>query len=223
VSSMLRKYPIVYLKPISGTGGRGILRIEKLKNGMLLVEGRNLERKIIQARRITLAGLNTFLSTWNLSSRRYIAQQGIQLKLDNGRVHDYRMLVQKNEEGKWQVTGCAGRVGARGSVTANLHGGGKAVAMQTLLQEWMKDEAAIASIKKEAERFGIGAAQHLEKTFGSLCELAFDIAIDRDGHIWMIEVNPKPAREVFFQAGETEVYQNAIVNPLKYALWCIKK
>ncbi|MEF2243433.1 MULTISPECIES: YheC/YheD family endospore coat-associated protein [unclassified Paenibacillus] len=223
VTNMLRKFSIVYMKPISGTGGRGILRIERLKSGLYYVQGRDQQRKIIRPRRVTLAALITFISSWNLKSTRYIAQQGIQLKLDNGRVHDYRMLVQKNDEGKWQITGCAGRVGAQGSITSNLHGGGKAVPMEKLLREWINDESSISSIKEEAERFGVDAAQFLEKSYGSLCELAFDIAIDRNGHIWMIEVNPKPAREVFIQAGETEVYQKAITNPLKYALWCIKK
>ena len=63
----------------------------------------------------------------------------------------------------------------------------------------------------------------MELCYDALCELAVDIAIDRDGRIWMIEVNPKPAREVFIRAGEEDAYQNAIVKPLEYAIWKYKR
>ncbi|MNZ78197.1 Endospore coat-associated protein YheD [compost metagenome] len=216
---MLRKYPLIYLKPINGTGGRGILRIEKQKDGLLHIRGRDLSRRIIRPRQMTQSSLDSFLHTWNLNSRRYIVQQGIQLKLNNGRVHDYRMLVQKNGEGVWTLTGCAGRVGAAGSITSNLHGGGHASTMQALLKEWIKDEAKITQIKENATKLGVGVAAFLEQQYGRLCELALDLAIDRKGDIWLLEVNPKPAREVFAQAGEKEVYRKAVTRPLEYALW----
>ncbi|MFD2116545.1 YheC/YheD family protein [Paenibacillus yanchengensis] len=223
IIQMLQKFPIIYLKPISGTGGRGIIRIEKRRNGLLYIQGRNQQRGIITPRQITLSSLGAFLSTWNLRSTRYIVQQGLDLKLNNGLVHDYRMLVQKNGLGEWKVTGCAGRVGAKGSITSNLHGGGKAIPMNELLRIWFKDDFKLEAIKQQINWFGEEAAKYLEKTYGSLCELAFDLAIDKDGKIWMIEVNPKPAREVFIRAGEHAVYEQAIAKPLEYALWLLQK
>ncbi|GGG74881.1 YheC/YheD family endospore coat-associated protein [Paenibacillus radicis (ex Gao et al. 2016)] len=219
VSEMLRKYPLLYLKPINGTGGRGILRIERKRSGSLLIQGRDLSRRIINPKRISAAALSGYLSGWDLKGNRYLAQQGLQLKLPTGRVHDYRMLVQKNGEGQWQVTGCAGRVGAAGSVTSNLHGGGHAVPMEVLLKQWLNSEERVTEVIAEAEQFGVGVAQYLELCYGRLCELALDLAIDQKGRIWMLEVNPKPAREVFVQAGDKETYRKAIVRPLEYALW----
>ncbi|MCR2802546.1 YheC/YheD family endospore coat-associated protein [Paenibacillus soyae] len=223
VYDMLRAYPLLYLKPINGTGGRGILRIEREKNGMLLVQGRDQKRRIVQPVRMKAERLSGYLANWNLKDTKYIVQQGIQLKLASGRVHDYRLLVQKDGTGEWTVTGCAGRIGAYGSITANLHGGGKAVKMDKLLQAWFREEDKIARIKEEVESFGIGVAQYLELCYDALCELAIDIAIDRGGRIWMIEVNPKPAREVFIRAGEEDVYRQAIAKPLEYALWKYKR
>ncbi|MGO4543283.1 YheC/YheD family protein [Paenibacillus sp. 2TAB23] len=219
VSDIVRKYSLVYLKPINGTGGRGILRIERRKDGQLHIQGRDHERRIIKPQQISAAGLNDYLVPWQLRSNRYIAQQGIQIKLANGRVHDYRMLVQKNGEGQWEVTGCAGRIGAAGSITSNLHGGGHAATMTALLKEWLRDETRVSQVKEEAEKFGVAVASYLENNYGRLCELALDLAIDRKGGIWLLEVNPKPAREVFSQAGEKEVYRKAIIRPLEYALW----
>ncbi|GKU75798.1 YheC/YheD family protein [Paenibacillus sp. L3-i20] len=219
VHDMLRIHSLLYLKPVNGTGGRGILRIEKGKDGSLLVQGRDQLRRIVQPKRMSSSQLDSYLSDWNLKETRYIVQQGIQLKLRNGRVHDYRLLVQKDGSGQWRITGCAGRVGAPGSITANLHGGGRAVKFDQLLGEWFQDDQKISSIKADVERFGIEVATYLELCYSALCELAIDIAIDKRGKVWMIEVNPKPAREVFIRAGERDVYRNAIVKPLEYAIW----
>jgi len=219
ITDMITKYKLVYLKPINGTGGRGILRIEQRKDGQLHIQGRDQTRRIIRPQFITTAGLNSYLAPWNLKGNRYIAQQGIRINLASGRVHDYRMLVQKNGEGNWEVTGCAGRIGAAGSITSNLHGGGHAATMSALLKEWLRDENKANQVKEEAEKLGVGIAAYLEQNYGRLCELALDLAIDRKGGIWLLEVNPKPAREVFAQAGEKEVYRKAIIRPLEYALW----
>ncbi|WP_336604253.1 YheC/YheD family endospore coat-associated protein [Paenibacillus sp. MMS18-CY102] len=219
LTAMLRKYPLIYLKPINGTGGRGILRIERTGDDRLLLQGRDQQRRIVPPQRITTAELAGRLSSWNLKGGRYLVQQGIALKLPNGRVHDYRMLVQKDREGKWRLTGCAGRIGAPRSVTSNLHGGGQAATMNQLLKVWIKNEAKIEKVKQDAERFGVQVAEYLEQSYGRLCELALDLAIDKEGRVWLLEVNPKPAREVFNQAGDKETYQRAIIRPLEYALY----
>jgi glutathione synthase/RimK-type ligase-like ATP-grasp enzyme len=219
LTEMIRKYPLVYLKPINGTGGRGILRIEKQNGGSYLIQGRDQSRRIINPQRVPLSRLHEKLAAWNLKGNRYLVQQGIQLKLPNGRVHDYRMLVQKNGNGDWEATGCAGRIGAAGSITSNLHGGGKAVMMQSLLNQWITGEETVQTVKAKAEELSLQIAAFLEQSYGRLCELALDLAIDRKGHIWLLEVNPKPAREVFVQAGERDTYIRAITRPLEYALW----
>ncbi|WP_239615156.1 YheC/YheD family endospore coat-associated protein [Cohnella mopanensis] len=223
VVAVLKKFPTVYLKPINGTGGRGILRIDRGKDGTLLLQGRNHARSIVRPRRISRSGLSAALGSWDMHGDRYIVQQGLNIKLPNGRIHDYRMLVQKNGSGAWEVTGCAGRVGPVRSITSNLHGGGEAASMNSLLRQWIGSEATITEIRKTAEAFGINVARHLETSYGALCELALDLAIDRNGKIWLLEVNPKPSREVFKQAGEHEVYRKAIVRPIEYALWTYRQ
>jgi glutathione synthase/RimK-type ligase-like ATP-grasp enzyme len=219
VVTLLKKFQTLYLKPINGTGGRGILRIDRQRDGMLLLQGRNHSRSIVQPRRISRNSLSSTLSSWDMHGDRYIVQQGLNIKLPSGRIHDYRMLVQKNSTGVWEVTGCAGRVGPLHSITSNLHGGGQAVSMNSLLRQWVSSDVTLSHIRETAETFAIKVARHLEATYGALCELALDLAIDRSGHVWLIEVNPKPSREVFWQAGEREVYRKAIVRPIEYGLW----
>ncbi|AKG34066.1 YheC/YheD family endospore coat-associated protein [Paenibacillus durus] len=217
---MLKASPVIYIKPINGTGGRGILRIERLKEarGMFDIQGRRQNRRIIPPRKVSLPRLESIVRQWCIGGR-FLIQQGIPLRLPNGRFHDYRMLVQKNSEGNWELTGIAGRVGAAKSVTSNLHGGGHAVKAETLLKEWLGSSEKAAKTLQTAEQLGLDAASFLEDSFGTLCELALDLAIDREGRVFVLEVNPKPAREVFSRAGERDTYHKALQQPLEYALW----
>ncbi|WCR27213.1 YheC/YheD family protein [Paenibacillus thiaminolyticus] len=224
VQRMLKERPLLYLKPINGTGGRGILRIQRLRSadGVVYVEGRDHQRQVIRPQKMTFSQLAARLASWKANDR-YLIQQGIALKLPSGRVHDYRMLVQKNGSGVWSVTGCAGRVGPLNSITSNLHGGGQAVRMEELLTQWIGDKGRIQDIRKEAEALSLEVAEFLEKRYEALCELALDLAIDQKGRIWLLEVNPKPAREVFHRIGDKETYRNSIVRPLEYASWLYQK
>ncbi|MNC24175.1 Endospore coat-associated protein YheD [compost metagenome] len=215
---MLDHHGLVYVKPIDGTGGRGILRIERLENGSLRVQGREKSRRIIAPFTVSREQLGTRLSRWKLYPR-YLVQQGIRIALKDGRIHDFRLLVQKDGSGEWKVTGSAGRIGARHSVTSNLHGGGSAVPTSRLLRTRFSSEARVQSITRDMERLAYLTAEHLEKQFGSLCELALDIAIDERGKVWLLEINPKPAREVFARIGNREIYQKAVNRPLEYALY----
>ncbi|MEF3306499.1 YheC/YheD family endospore coat-associated protein [Paenibacillus sp. GYB003] len=214
----LQRHPLVYLKPINGTGGRGILRIERKRGGRLLVQGRQWNRRIIAPKLVSEGRLASTLAGWNLKDR-YLVQQGILNKLPDGRVNDFRLLIQKNGGGEWDITGCAGRIGPRQSITSNLHGGGRAVPMADLLNRRFDSEERAESIRKEVYDLGRHTAVAIENHFGPLCELGIDIAVDPDGHPWLLEVNPKPAREVFARIGEKETYDNAISRPLEYALW----
>ncbi|PYI57089.1 YheC/YheD family protein [Paenibacillus flagellatus] len=222
LTAFMRGRRLVYLKPINGTGGRGILRIERQSGGHYLVQGRDRNRRIVAPKLVSAKQLPLQLAAWNVKDR-YLIQQGIPSKLPDGRVHDFRLLIQKNGSGEWEVTGCAGRVGPKMSITSNLHGGGQAVPMTELLRRRFASEEKIEEIRKAVYSLGYAVATEVEGRFGRLCELGIDIAIDPDGHPWLLELNPKPAREVFARIGEKETYEKAISRPLEYALWLYKQ
>ena len=214
----LQRQGSVYVKPINGTGGRSIVRIQRLPGGQYSIRGRTASRAIIPEQKVALARLQAFMRSRNPTNR-YIIQQGLDLRLPGGSVHDYRLLIQKNSEGKWEVTGCVGRVGASGSITSNLHGGGRAIPMMRLLRQWFKSEQKAKTVAEDVYKFGHLLSESLESTYGRLCELALDLAVDRSGRIWLLEVNTKPAREVFARIGNLHAYRKAIRQPLEYARW----
>lgn len=218
----LQKYTFVYMKPSDGTGGRGILCIRRLANGKYLIQGRDRSRRIIIPRKMRAEQIAASFHSWGFKDH-YLIQQGIPLALPDGRVHDYRLLIQKNGQGKWEVTGCAGRIGPLRSITSNLHGGGKAMPMLKLLQSRFTASDKITEIQETMEQLSHMVAVHLEKHYGRLCELALDIGVSPTGQVWLLEVNPKPAREVFIRIKEFDTYEKAIRRPLEYALWLHNK
>lgn len=220
VLDMLQKHRTCFFKPINGTGGRSILQIEKQAENVYQIKGRTAERKIIPVQKISADKLKKWIMRWKqVSKREFIVQQGIDIRLSDGRVHDFRLLIQKNGSGKWEVTGCAARVGALRSVTSNLHGGGKAVKLDTMLRQRFTSEEKQTKVKNEMYRLAHLIVEDLEKKYRPMIELALDIAVDPSGHPWLLEINPKPAREVFSQIGEPKIYHQAIRRPLEYALW----
>lgn len=93
---------------------------------------------------------------------------------------------------------------------------------EVLLKKWLGNEEKADKAMKTAEKLGLEAAAYLEDSFGALCELALDLAIDREGKIYVLEVNPKPAREVFARSGDNGTYRKALIRPLEYAMWVYK-
>jgi hypothetical protein len=219
----LKEHKHIYIKPKNGTGGRGILRIEQIGRDLFMIQGRNQQRSILPPQRASTRQLAVKLNALSLNSN-FIIQRGIDLILENGRVHDYRLLIQKNGNGEWEVTGCAGRIGPSLSITSNLHGGGSAVSIDHLLYRRFRGNIEwVEQIKNDLNGFAYELAAYLESRFGQLCELGVDIAIDPNGEIWLLEVNPKPSREVFHRIGELETYRKAVIRPLEYALWLMSQ
>ncbi|MFD2671435.1 YheC/YheD family endospore coat-associated protein [Marinicrinis sediminis] len=214
VTQMLKKHDAVFFKPVNGTGGRGILRIQQ-SNGSYVIQGRNHQRGLIAPKPVQLTALKSILNTMQ-GEKKYEVQQGIHITLPSGRVHDYRILLQKNHRGKWSFTGGACRIGPLRSVTSNLHGGGSALPMLTMLRRKYTGEQ-VTQIQKHIQKLSHHILQRLEKNYGSLCEMALDIAIDPKGDIWLLEINPKPGREVFYKIGQKSVYQKSIQRPMEYA------
>jgi len=212
---MLHRHPLIYLKPINGTGGRNILRIEKTAGGYRML-GRDKQRATITAAVSGIAAVQRFAARWAKGDK-YVVQQGLRLQLIPNRAVDMRLLIQKDGSGEWKVTGHAMRVGGQKSATSNLHGGGKAVPALTFLSPRFGTERT-EQIVQECEQLAQQTARTLENHFGRMAEFGLDIGIDLNGRAWLIEVNPKPGREVFRRMGMLKLYRQAISRPLEYAL-----
>lgn len=220
LKEMIGRHPQLYIKPSNGTGGRGILSMKRTQAGYRLL-GRDKQRAKVESHHASLAMAADRVNRW-VNNGMFVIQQGLNLGLIPGRSIDMRLLIQKDEHGEWSVTGSGMRIGGEKSATANLHGGGTAVHVKTFLNKHFS-EAKAGQIMLECTRLAKQTAATIEQHFGRMMELGLDIGIDVSGNVWLIEVNPKPGREIFRELGAMGTYRLAISRPLQYALYLIEK
>ncbi|KAF6583327.1 YheC/YheD family protein [Paenibacillus polymyxa] len=180
---MLRRHAFVFIKPVKGGGGVGVMRVAKEGNGYTCTRMEQTYR--FSHFRALVAGINKLRI-----QRPYLIQQGIQLASIQGRPVDYRVKVVKEGE-KWEFRAVVARHARPGLVITNLCKGG------TLL----KGTEALRMIyprrlARRKRREIVELTQHcipiLERRFPGIGQLGFDYGLDWNGRVWILEVNTRP-------------------------------
>ncbi|MEK4063804.1 MULTISPECIES: YheC/YheD family endospore coat-associated protein [Paenibacillus] len=207
----------VFLKPRSGTHGKRTIHAKRLSNnegGRISLRGRDEANVPFEKGFRTLDEGLGWIHDF-IGPRRYIIQPYLHLTGSGGQPFDVRVLMQKNGRGVWTLTGMAVRLGSRGSLTSNLHGGGTAVPAQPfLLAEYGKTGI---ELMEELAAASALLPPLLEESCGRLGELGLDFGIDEGGRIYLLEANSKPGRTVFRLTGDRRAAKLAAENPLRYA------
>jgi uncharacterized circularly permuted ATP-grasp superfamily protein len=122
LKTMLDKYKMVYVKPNMGTGGKGVIRVEKLGQCYKYQIGTAIKSFSSFDKMAHSIGLKT-------KSCPYVIQRGIHLLRYNRRRFDLRIMVQKNPKDKWETTGVIGRLGHPKKIVTNVCRGGSSKIM----------------------------------------------------------------------------------------------
>lgn len=217
LGKMAKRFPLLYAKPVNGSGGKGIVRIQRRPHTFEIV-GRSSKGTRIHHTAYSLEAAEQYVLTWAQQQKQtFVLQQGLSLSLIPGMICDSRVLVQKNTQGQWKITGMVGKQSPNHLVTSNLQSGGKAIPIRSLLTRRFRS-TTVEAIMQNMERISLLLASHIESRFGHFLEFGIDLGIDTRGRIWIIEVNPKPNRELFRLAGQHETYKRAVEAPILYAL-----
>jgi glutathione synthase/RimK-type ligase-like ATP-grasp enzyme len=208
---MVKKYRAAMIKPVHGMGGKGIIRLSLEKEGYRLEEDNKPVRFFFHNEMTdTLEELQ--------KGNRYIVQKWIDIRDQDGCVYDIRVLMQKSAHAQWNLTGMGVRQGAKEKITSNLKGGGHAFEVYPFLEKQFGEELAEA-LTAELQNISHHVPLCLERSSQkNLIELGLDLAIDRKGHIWIVEVNNKPDKTIFQKISNTEAAQNSIRIPIQYAM-----
>lgn len=198
---MLKRYPIVYIKPDKGGGGGGILRVRKLEDDKYEVRFRAC------AKITTWSQLDGWLRSCFIAGKRYLIQQGINLATINGRPFDFRLLLQRPNK-DWKLTGIVAKAAAPGRIVTNHCKGGKpVVAAEALLVAADGDLNTVERWVKMLVWLGLGTADALHAKFTGLRELGIDVGLDKNGRFWIFEVNTRPQFQMFKKIGNRSMYR----------------
>lgn len=196
----LRKYPVVFVKPCFGGGGRGILKLSR--------QGQKCSIQTVE-RRYQVPIEHTYKFVRKLTgSKSCIVQQGIDLMDVEGRSIDFRVLLLKPKE-EWKLMGIMGKLGAPGRIVTNHCRGGSSITLKEALKRGTekKKEEEQDMVQKEMEDLAQQIAQVLHKKYKLITELGLDMALDRKGKLWLIEANTRPQYNLFKDHEDRKLYR----------------
>ncbi|MFF2889182.1 YheC/YheD family protein [Paenibacillus sp. NPDC057967] len=206
--SMLEEYEMVYVKPDSGTFGKGVIRVEKTSEGY---------RYQIQKDARTVAtfdGLYEGLQRYT-GKKGYLIQKGVYLLKHQKRRFDIRVMVQKNLQNKWETTAILGRLSAPHNVVTNYHSGGTMMTFEKLMSEHLS-ASEISAYSSRLKKLGTAIGRQLSTAYPNLKELGADVAIDTKMHPWVLEVNTKPHPYIYKILADKSVYRKVRKYSLAY-------
>jgi hypothetical protein len=189
---------MVYLKPVHGLKGRGIMKAEKKGKKYQLRKGTSA------ANFNSIHGLYRSVRR-QIHGKPYLVQKGIRMLRYNDRPFDFRIMVQKNEKRTWEVSGIVGRVAPPNRVVTNRSQGGKCLPATRLLRSSMKKsevKSYLSSLFLLSRKIG----RKFHKTYPKAWQLGVDIAVNRDLKPWLLEVNTNPAVTPFIELGNRRMY-----------------
>lgn len=218
---MLLAYPFLYLKPIRGKAGKGIMRVSRISGGRS--KGNSYELSIQNKTKSHISRYSTVSELWTeiqrqINSKEYIMQQGIVLSSYKQRPFDLRVLVQKNGKGRWTITGIGARLAGKSSITTHVPRGGSIDNPVKLLNSSF-GTAGSKRIVREARKTALIIAKQIEKSYGySLGEMSMDLGVDQIGHIWFFEANSKPMK-----FDEPPIRKKSLENLIDYSIYLCQR
>lgn len=189
---MCSQYHSVFLKPVRGSLGKGILRISREDGGYRLQSTTPMG-----TRKQSYPSLTKLFKAVSpkMKTTRYQIQQGLPLMELGRRPVDFRALVQKNGTGKWVVTSIVARTAGNNHFVSNLARGGTLSTVREAVSKSSLPSGVKQSVQLGLPRAALaiarGVESHIPAHFG---ELGIDLALDQSGRIWLLEVNSKPSK-----------------------------
>ncbi|MFX3634237.1 MAG: YheC/YheD family protein [Candidatus Pristimantibacillus sp.] len=202
LKTMLRRYKMVYVKPVRGAQGVGVMRAAQ--NGVLysLHSGLKLTQHLNWSR-------FDHLVRKRIANRSYIVQRGIHLLRYKGRIFDLRIMTQLDRNRSWQVTGMLARAASPGRAVTN---GSQGATIHTIKSALGAHCNTASRLRTEAKlhKICLDSARQLRSVYPHLNELGFDIALDKKLRPWILEVNTAPDAIPFRRLADLTMYRRIL-------------
>ncbi|MFC5451619.1 YheC/YheD family protein [Paenibacillus aestuarii] len=201
LAKLMLQYQSLVLKPRDGRFGRDILFITRY--------GANSYRIHNEKKTVTMKDTEQ-LFKWigkKTKGRGYIVQRRLQLAQIQHKPFDIRIMVQrrKGTSSTWKVTGSYAKVAAQGYLITNVPSNIIPVP-EALKLARIGDRSLIVKIKQ----ITLLAAERLGERYPKLRQVGFDIGIDRNRRIWIIEGNYWPDLLPFRSLKDSSMYRRIL-------------
>lgn len=213
---MLQLYSVVYVKPIWGMKGIGVVRVSQKDEKISFDYPKDQEN-------ISLVpeGDEELFSTMEtlFKTEEFLIQQGVDLLKYQDGIVDFRCVMQKNDTCKWTCRGIFARIGVKDSIVSNISRGGMALSGSELIMKVLSlDEAETFILKEKMTAVCMKVCRCLDEYGYNFATLGLDLGIDKDKNIWLIEVNNRqPNSAIALRGDDTLLFYSLLAWPLYYA------
>lgn len=171
------------IKPLKGNHGNLVIFLEKVQDNYQVTEGNTIQS-------LNRQQLCNFIEQ-KTRGRQFLFQPFIKCKTKAGLAYDFRLHVQKNGEGLWEINLIYPRISGGLKLISNIKSGGYRGELDSFLTEEFAENAR--NIKRSIEKFALNFPAHFETLYPyGFDELGIDVGIDEKGRIWIFEVNWRP-------------------------------
>lgn len=208
IQEMLDLYGEIFIKPLGGALGKGIIRVMQNSSGMHWMDPKLQTFQPLDAVENLCATLFP-----QLQSEPYVLQEAVKRKKLNEHYVEIRVYLQKNGDMKWVRTGMVARLTNEGVMTAETEINKRA---SIVLNKLYPDPNERRMIKNQIAKVSRSAVEAIENAAGIFGELAVDVTIDQFDSIRILEVNAKPDN-LFSQVNAYRLRNLAALRLLNYA------
>ncbi|MBD1383363.1 YheC/YheD family endospore coat-associated protein [Metabacillus arenae] len=192
LEKFIGKHHHLFIKPVNGSQGKRIFKVCRQNDGFML-DYTTFSGQLVNHYD---SFANLFKSLYpKLKKEPFIMQEAIPLFTIDNRPVDFRILCHKSDQQKWRLSSSVARLSGEQQFVANLARGGKLLSTKEALESFLGRKEALHT-KKMIHELSLETANllssHTEGLFG---EFGIDMALDHNGHPWILEVNTKPSKE----------------------------
>lgn len=179
----------IYLKPIDGRAGAGIVRVRRTGRGYETIRQHPgfAWREVVDER--------TLVRWLARNVNRLVVQREVAAARWQGRKFDLRMLLHANpRSGHFSITGAGVRAGQPGAITTHVPNGGIRADPLSVLSAVFGRVGARRVMRRAEEIAELAAGCVAAGLSGTWSELSLDVGLTPDGEPCLFEANSKPMK-----------------------------
>lgn len=195
----LQSCPCAVIKPEDGEGGSRVLRICRGFKGYVGQSGVRIWRAG------SFSELFRTLPDWAVH-RPAIVQRYLTLLPFRGRPADIRTIVQRDEAGRFELTGTFVKSAPPGRFVTNVKQGGSVDSLHHYLRHAVDDPMERVRMRREVEEISAEVGDFLGERYANSV-FGIDLGFDRYRRLWVIEVNTQPSLTVLSRVDRSMLHR----------------
>lgn len=124
--------------------------------------------------------------------RTFLIQEGIDLLPYRDSLVDIRTIAQRNQKGRWEITGMFAKQAPSGHAVTNVKAGGVAFHVNDYFRGIGYDDERQFRIRRDLETLSLRIVRQFARRYSNKL-YGLDIGLERNGKLRLIEINTRPS------------------------------